>query len=226
MQKIGSVFYMLKKEKVIYLEILRIICCFIVIFGHTGKNGYFIFSTYKYGSINFWINLFISIFVYFVIPTFFAISGAVLLNKKNSDSIKKLYKKRIVNTIIILVLFSFLHFLYEVFSENQKFDLGFFLSKLYSDQWNGSYYYIYIYLGYLICFPILNIIAANMKNKHFYYMLILSVLFQGVIPICEYLLWHGNYTMNPSLNTIWFASNIVICPLIGYFLHNVIDIKN
>ena len=211
------------KKKIMYLEILRIICCLIVIFGHTGTSGNFLFATYKWGSFNFWIHLFISIFIYFVIPTFFAVSGAVLIDSKNSDSIKHLWKKRILKTLLILILFSFLYYLHEIHLGNQVFNLSNFFTRLYSSEWNISFWFLYMYLGYLVCFPILNIIAKNLKTKHFCYILGLSIFFQGVIPILEYLIWQGNYKLNLTFNNIWFASNTIICPCIGYFIKDRVD---
>ena len=60
------------KEKNIYLEAMRVIAIFFVIFNHTGSNGYTLFSQEPIGSGKFWIYLFISVFCKFSVPLFFA----------------------------------------------------------------------------------------------------------------------------------------------------------
>lgn len=58
------------KEKNIYLEAMRVIAIFFVIFNHTGSNGYTLFSQEPIGSCKFWIYIFISVFCKFSVPLF------------------------------------------------------------------------------------------------------------------------------------------------------------
>ena len=94
----------MNKTKKVYLEIMRIIAVFFVIFNHTSNNGFFLFSLHPTNSLQFWLYLFISIFCKFSVPLFFMISGALLLDDKK-DSLKNYIKKR----YLIFLLFS-LHF--------------------------------------------------------------------------------------------------------------------
>ncbi len=93
-----------KKDKKIHLEILRIIACFFVIFIHTGKTGYVLFIEREIGSLEFWIYEFISVFSNFAVPIFFMISGAIMLGREE-ESLKKLWKNRILKIFIALVVF-------------------------------------------------------------------------------------------------------------------------
>ena len=57
-----------EKNKIIYLEILRIIAAFFVIFNHTGNDGFFLFSLKSSNHLPFWIYAFISVFCKFAVP--------------------------------------------------------------------------------------------------------------------------------------------------------------
>ena len=96
------------KEKNIYLEAMRVIAIFFVIFNHTGSNGYTLFSQEPIGSGKFWIYLFISVFCKFSVPLFFAISGALMLEKQYDH--KKLFE-RIMRIFIVLFVFSFAYYI-------------------------------------------------------------------------------------------------------------------
>ena len=77
--------------KRLYLEIMRIIATFFVIFNHTENKGYFLFASYDPQSVRFWLYMFLSIFCKYSVFLFFMISGCLLLNK--DESIRYLWKK-------------------------------------------------------------------------------------------------------------------------------------
>lgn len=63
-----------------YIEFLRVVACFFVIFNHTSIKGFFLFATADPGSLKFWLYLFISVFCKLSVPLFFAISGTLMLS--------------------------------------------------------------------------------------------------------------------------------------------------
>ena len=93
----------------IHLEIMRIVAIFFVIFNHTAKNGFWLFSLYPPDSFQYWTYLFLSVFCKFSVPLFFAISGALLLGN-DQESIRTVWAKRILKILVVLVAFSFLYF--------------------------------------------------------------------------------------------------------------------
>lgn len=96
-------------KKEVYLEILRIIAICFVIFNHTGLNGYWLFTQRTPGTLSFYIYLFLSLFCKFAVPLFMAISGAVLLGRKD-EPVKK-NAQRIFRIVIVLVVYSFIYYL-------------------------------------------------------------------------------------------------------------------
>lgn len=63
------------------IELMRILACFFVIYNHTGVQGFYLFSLYDSSSSTYLMGLFLSVFCKFAVPIFFAISGALLLDR-------------------------------------------------------------------------------------------------------------------------------------------------
>lgn len=212
-----------KKEKLIYLEIMRIIACFFVLFNHTGVWGYSLFQAIELNTFKYWLYLFLSIFCKFSVPLFFMISGALLLPKEN-ESLKQLWKK-IRKMLLILVIWSFLYYLYDVFFQKEKFNLVNFFLKLYTDNWNFSYWYIYCYIAFLISLPFLRTLVKSLENKYFYYMFGIAIVALCILPTFQYLLLNNKYTINSQLSMNWLTTNFVLFPCIGYFLEHRVEIN-
>lgn len=174
--------------------------------------------------MRFWIYLFISVFCKCAVPIFFCISGALLLGKQN-ERIKDLWLRRIFKVLSLLILFSFVYYLGGVLTSDRAFNIKTFFMRLYSSDWNYSFWYLYLYIAFLISIPFLRAMVSKLDKNSYYYMISLVLFFSGVLPVLEYLLWNGEYTMNSNLKLTWLCSNIVIFPCLGYFLHNNFEIK-
>lgn len=209
----------------IYLEFMRIIACFFVIFNHTGAEGFFLCSRQHMPSFKFWIYLFISIFCKFAVPLFFAISGALLLKK--TETISYIIEKRVFRILTILVSFSFLYYLREIYSGRQEiFSIEEFFGRLYSSNWNTAYWYLYAFIPFLISLPFLRVLVKDMENREYYYMFFIALIFEGIIPTVEYLFWKGEIVLNGNARIGWLTNSIVLYPCLGYFLQERVDISN
>lgn len=209
----------MQSKKTLYLELMRILAAFFVIFNHTRTTGFFLFSLYEPNSFQYWICLIFSIFCKFSVPLFFMISGALLLDRQ-SESFKRLYTHRVGHMCFILIAWSFFYYLTEIRAGNETFSLVRFFSRLYDSNWNVSYWYLYAFIPFLMSLPLLQRIAQNLSNREYLYLLALYVAFNMILPSVQYLLWHGDHNLNTSLRLAWISSNIFIYPLIGYFLQH------
>lgn len=210
-------------DKKIYFEVMRIFAIFFVLFNHTGTNGFFLFSVCPKESPQFWVYLFISIFCKFAVPLFFAISGALLLDREN-ESLKKLWKDKIFKFAVILFVISVLTAVSFMIFAGRDYSLKSWIKQCYSSNVSAQLWYLYAYLAFLISLPFLRTLVKNLKDQYFYY-LIAIVLFFQTIPILEYLLWQQKFTLNGNLRPYWLMSNIVIYPCIGYFLEHRLPIE-
>lgn len=206
-------------QKHIYMEALRIPACFFVIFNHTANMGYFLFEKYPPNTFRYWYYMTFSIFCRFSVPVFFMLSGALLL-AKDQESIKDIYKKRVSRIALILLVYSLLYYIIDVCQGRAKLGAGVFFLQFWSTNWNFSYWYLYAFLAFLISLPLLRMMAKNFEKKHYIYMMILYIVFQGILPVVQYLLWHEKYNLNQNLRVKWILADIVLFPLLGYFLHH------
>lgn len=211
-------------QKKLYIEFIRIAACFCVIFTHTMERGYFLFSVFPQSSLQYWLYMMLSVFCKAAVPMFFTISGALLLKKE--ETLKDLYQKRVLKMIAVLVLFSFLYYLRSIIDNLGAFSLKLFVNDLLISNWNFTYWYLYAFIIFLVSVPFLRILAKNMKKEHFYYLFLLGMIFKAAVPITEYLVWQGSEALNGSIRSIWTVSDIVIYPMLGYFLETQVEIKN
>ena len=87
------------KEKTNYLSLLSVISALAVVILHT--NGCF----WKYSSerYQFTANIIESV-MYFAVPVFFMISGALFLRKSKKLDLKRLYSKNILHIVVVFFL--------------------------------------------------------------------------------------------------------------------------
>lgn len=212
-------------HKLIHLEILRIFAVFWVIFNHTNEKGFFLFSTRPDGGAAFWIDLFISVFCKFGVPVFFAISGALLLNRK-PEPLKTLWSRRILKMVIILLIFSVAYYLFDTLHlYGDALDWKDFLLRFYSSELKPPLWFMYAYIAFLVILPFLQAMVERLADKHFYYLFVMAVVINGVIPALEYLFFKGQVTLNENFSVSSFLSTIVLYPCLGYFMQNRLEKK-
>ena len=112
---------------------------------------------------------------------FLVISGALMLGRE-PELAKELWRYRILHIFIILLVWSGFYYMLEVGQGNEKFNLFHFFTKLYSNGWNFSYWYLYAYLSMLIVLPLLQRFAQGLSDKDYKYALVIYVVFYMIIP--------------------------------------------
>lgn len=175
--------------------------------------------------------LFLSILCKVAVPLFLMISGALLLGKE--ESYRKVYGKRVLRIVIVLLLFSLLEYCYKlagggspldrIHSILSHFGPGDFVRSVYSTEQAAAYWYLYAYLAFLIMLPLLRRMVREMRKKDFIYLIVLQLIFCGGCPVMEYLLWRETGILQRDLNIVLITSAAVFYPLLGYFMENVLE---
>ena len=153
------------KNTIVHIEFLRILAIFLVLFNHTGTNGFFLFAD-ELDSPFFPFYIFLSIADKIAVPIFFMIAGALLLGKE--ESIRDVYTKRVFRYIVILVVVSFLYWLWQFHYNISVAALRVFWKKLYSHHMSTQLWYLYSYIGLLIMLPLLRRLAGVLKKNDIY----------------------------------------------------------
>ena len=207
------------KTKYLHIEIMRILAAYFVIFNHTGKRGFELFAQVPRGSAAFWAYLFISIFDKFAVPLFLAVSGALLLDRPD-EPLKTLWTKRIPRIAVTLFAYSLLYYCILIVKPGEPFVLTKFLKAVYATNINAFIWYLYLYIAFLAVLPFLRAMVKNLDTKYFFYMFAIAVVFSGILPSLEYLLWQGKTTINANIKITWLLNNAVLYPCLGYFMQH------
>lgn len=211
----GSTLKQNDKSKKIHLEIIRIIAILFVIFNHTEDWGFLYYSITN-DILKYVISFFLSILCKMAVPLFFMVSGALLIDKK--ESIKELLLKRVFKYGIILVLFSFIQYIF-IINRNPmgEFDLKEFIKGVYSSEIVGPYYFIYSYIAILIMLPFIRKMISNMEKAEFLYLTFLQILIIGIAPIVGFI--GKEHYLNLDL---FILGNNIFYFIMGYFFENVL----
>lgn len=100
----------MKKRNYLHIEIMRIVAVYFVIFNHTGKDGFLLFSTMPAAGAGFWACLFLSVFCKFAVPMFLGISGALLLSGPD-EPLRAIWNRRIRRIAVTLLAYSLLYYI-------------------------------------------------------------------------------------------------------------------
>lgn len=203
------------KTRLLHIDFLRILCIFLVMFTHTSTSG---FSLYLNKINSNWFPLYIIIpfWIKTAVPIFFMISGALLLKKEEPLSV--IFKKRIWRFAQVLIIFSFINYLYNY----RNFNISLFSSLLYSQTLATAYYFLYIYMSFLLMLPIWRALVKNLTNKIFIYLISLNLFFVGFIPVFSFLIFKGTAEINWFINPLLAVSEPSFYFIIGYWIENVL----
>lgn len=164
------------KERKIYLDVVRIIACFLVIVNHTNSR---IFQTTEISPT--W---FASITYFFIckvaVPLFIMISGATLLNKQ--DSYRKTFS-RVIRIVWVIILFSLIYYINNCYLNDTVFSIKEFLVSIYQKGITNAFWYLYLYIGILVMMPILQRMTPVLTQRDFKYFFGISFGFLGTMPI-------------------------------------------
>lgn len=212
---------MQKSTRQSYFDFLRILAIFCVIYNHTGKHGVLVYA-YTQSSMEKFFGYLLSIITSELpVPLFFMISGALLLGR--NESLKELFSKRIFKMTLILVVFSIAMYLYKSGTGTYHYSLSEFFSTFFSAQILPSYWYLYAYLAYLLCLPLLRILVSGMKPVHYIYLFLLYLIL-GTLPNVISL-WIKGFSLNGSFS-IPFLENIIFYPLMGYYFGTLLSFQD
>lgn len=202
------------KTRKTYLDAVKLLAIYMVVFNHTGTNGFALFLEIR-GSALYYPAMFNAILVKIAVPLFFMVSGALLLGRE--EPIRTLLQKRFLKYLAALAAGSAIAYLYLCLrQEPQALSLSYFLTKLYSSQLATAYWYFYVYLAYLLMLPLLRRLAGAMREREYRWMFLLYAGMQ-LLTIVDFLLWRGQIVHNP-LFSLPVTLDYMFYPFMGYYI--------
>lgn len=198
-----------------YFDVLRVLAILLVVFNHL--PGYLLYQTCS--GLKAWAYMLLTMFTRINVPLFLMVSGALLLGKEESTS--RLIKHRVSRIVAVTVLFSALCY----FLKAEDPTLGGFFRGLLGGGIEGSYWFLYAYLGMLLLLPFLRFVAVRLGRGELRYLLILHLIVATIVPMASYavaVLTGDGLSVNLSLPLA--TTKQLFYPLVGYYLGRVLTI--
>ncbi|MDD4028026.1 MAG: acyltransferase family protein [Bacilli bacterium] len=217
-------------KKIFYLDVLRIIACFLVIVNHTvgcilDYEG-FINTTFYCVSFS---------LCKIGVPLFLMITGVLILDK--DYDYKKIFKS-IFKIFVPLLIISISFYIRDVGLKG--FDFIDFIKLFLSKPYIVSYWYLLALIGLYITVPFIQKLIKDFKNKDYIYFIVLFLLLPSTLSLISkylnvnfssYFLWSffpifmcipicGNYISKIELKKIYFIISlfVIIISYAGMFL--------
>lgn len=203
-----------------YLDVLRILACFLVIFNHL--PGYDLYKSV--GGPMQWVYMFVAMFTRVNVPVFFMISGALLLPRE--EPLAVVLKHRVARIAAVLLIFgTVLYIAYTPWSGS----IMEWLKGVVTGNITYAYWYLYAYLGMLVMLPFLRKVAKWFGTQEFIFLLILHFLFCSLWPVLDffsYRLTGINLPLSVDFSIPLVQTKAFFYPLIGYYLDYVLQVEN
>ncbi len=196
------------KAKRCFIEVLRIIACFLVIVNHT-LRGHAVSNPQE----GLW---WASIAYFFVckpaVPLFVMISGYTLLDKQDSP---RKWLERILRIGVVLVLVSAAFYVYQYcIGQRVYIGVGDFIYTIYKTHVTTALWYLYFYLGILVMLPFLQRFAAALGRAELQLFILLTLFFGSVYPVLIHYL--PIFRWSDEFRAELFSSTVGML-LLGYY---------
>ena len=165
------------KKRVPYLDVIRTIAILSVIIFHVIENT---LNTYFLSGKAAIVYNIVAQIMYYAVPLFIMISGALFLNPKKEISIKELYNKYIKKIVIALILFGILYSSIEIYFNTKVISYNMITESIKNiitgNLW-AHMWYIYLILGLYMITPLLKKFTSTCTLKEYNYILALLFVF-------------------------------------------------
>ncbi len=202
------------KKRLCYIDMLRIMACFLVVLNHTpGYVGIFTNDRGEQSLVVVIHLLFITV-VKIGVPMFFMISGSLLLGRQHQleDILKKSLK-----FFLILLLFSIA---VKIVSTGDFYLPGFIRTFASAEvDGAGPYWYLYAYIGLLLILPFLSFITSHIDLKLVNYLIALRLVITGLLPMLflfANMATGSNMHLAEEFDPALVVVDCIFYPLVGY----------
>lgn len=192
-------------------------------FQHSVHRGATLWTSVDFGSFKYYLYMMISLISKFSVPVFLMISGVNLLGKQ--EKVDKQIK-RFVKSFVILFIFEIIYYFENTYKYGDgNANIKQFFSNMYTSEANGFHlWYMYAYLAFLMMLPFMRAMIQKLQCKDYIYLFVLAVIFIELIPILEMWFGHGNYSLISYVIPSSIIKDIILYPILGYFIDNFKDI--
>lgn len=172
----------MKNSRVTALDALRILSCFWVILNHSANGLLLVASP---GSRAWFLYLLLFFSTKTAIPIFLMISGYTLLDKMDTWKRSLCRALRVLGALLV---FSLVYYIEDLVLGFRTFTPWGFFSMVWRGEVTDAFWYLYMYLGILLCLPLLQKLAAAMSKQDFHILFSFAAVFLGLWPVLTHFL--------------------------------------
>ena len=169
-----------KNERVVYFDILNIICMIAVVAMHVNA------ATHGSPLVRAWKSSFaIDCIFYFAVPVFYMLSGATLYNYREKYDTKTFFKKRLTKIIIPLIYWSIFIYIFKVYISKEltpATGVLNFINMVIGNKIEGTFYFMFDILGIYLTMPLMSLVLKKENNKDLWLIVLLFFIFNGLLP--------------------------------------------
>ncbi|MCI1966655.1 MAG: acyltransferase family protein [Oscillospiraceae bacterium] len=202
----------MKKVRIVYLDVLRVIAgfCIVLIHQSTIVNDANLINTIRFD----WITgAILNSITHWSVPIFFMISGLTLLDFRKKYSTIVFCKKRCSKVILPFVIWTFIYILWQQSYGEKINGVSDILNKTICGPASYHLWFFYVLIGMYLCTPILSLLTEHPKALS--YLIVLCVIKNQVYPFLQ-TFWNINICFD-----IPFAGKYLEYFLLGYFLKDL-----
>lgn len=189
-----------------YIDLLRVLACFLVIVNHTIKDAFIGYEMDFSATLSMAYLTFSKI----AVPLFLMISGALLFERE--EDYISVWKKKIIPTMAVIILFSL--FVY-IFIEQREFSLISWIASMIHEPAFVAYWYLYTLLGIYVMLPILQKLIHSLNETDFKYLLTIWFIVMACVPFLA--AWHVFPVVSYSF-VLPIITNEIGFLFLGYYL--------
>ena len=197
-----------------HLDFLRILAAFLVLVHHSELME--LFDHMPAGLVGIFALSCMTSLVFINVPLFYMISGALLLGREESDRV--IYGKRIPRFLLLTFLASSFTYIYRCYP---SFNTADFFRGFFAGNMDETHWYLYAYLGLLMCVPFLRRAAQGMTHREAIVLVCMRFLLYSLLPGLNYISNYKGYPPVPvssSFSVPFVSVDILFYPLMGYYL--------
>lgn len=209
----------------IYIEFLRVLASFFVVYLHTGNYAAWNFNLLPVLSVQFPFQLCFSVLAKIAVPLFFMVSGSLLLGKE--ESIGVVMKKRVWKYAKLIAVFSLINYIIDnCILEKKAFSITAFATNLVTGNVPIAYWFLYVMLALMILLPFLRSIARQMTYNQFKYLVVIALSISFVFKLMNrFWLSEMSLCIDDTFTEV-FPTEDLLYFLIGYGIVKFVDVEN
>lgn len=183
--------FIIDMKKIHYLSYLRAVACIAIIILHTVDVAVILYQDHITNGERI-ASLSVVYCMMWAVPCFVMVTGALLLSKDRTITIKDVFGKYILRVLIALFAASLVFALFNMLMNREGFGVAFlargFLNALTGNGW-AHMWYLYLLIGLYLLMIFYRAVAHHVSDKEYRLLLLIYVVFLSILPLLN--MWNA-----------------------------------